>query len=124
MIQLNEACKILYNELRNDPRTVKYFNSLISRNVSAGGEEEELNLLGMHFMQVSDIYGKRTSFANLEIICKEEFSKGNIKDGARTLYRFGIYGKQDPEFIELAIKKRELKKAIEKIKSYIKDQFK
>jgi len=123
MMPLNEACKILYKELRSDPRAKKYFDSLIAREIHSGGEEEELNLFGMHFEHVIDIYGKRTAFTNWEKISKKEFKMGEIKGGALALYRFGNYGTQDPEFIDLAIKRNKLRKAINEIMSYIKDQF-
>ncbi len=121
---LSEAAKKLYKELREDFRTVKYFDSLAMRDARSAGQQEELNLLGAHFIQVTDIFGKRTSFANLERISKDVFGESVIKDGASALYPFGYYeNRLEPEFIGLSIKKCELRKAIKEIKAYIQGHF-
>ena len=123
MVPLKKASQRLYGQLRSDPDTVKYFDSLAAREAWEKGRDEELNLLGGHFAFNTsiDIYGRRHDFTNLEKIDKYLFNESVIKDGASALWRFGY---REPEFIDLTIKKRDLRKAINEIIAYMRGAWK
>jgi hypothetical protein len=91
MISLTQACQNLYVRLRSDPLTAKYFDNLAAREAWEKGRDEELNLLGGHFVFNTDIdiYGKRHDFTNFEKIDKDLFNESVIKGGASALWRFG-----------------------------------
>ncbi|MGA9755051.1 MAG: hypothetical protein WBV23_07895 [Desulfobaccales bacterium] len=115
-ISLKEACENLKEELD------RIYGYSLGRTLESLRPHEQLVYLSKYFVEVDDIYGKRSSssFTDWEKISKDKLTLGEIKvEGELVLYGAGNYVGKEPDYIDLAFKKKNLSENIEKIRRSI-----
>ena len=118
-ILLQEVCEIIFRELGKEPTPLGYSTEYIQKEIRI---IDELDKLGWYVTQVTDVYGRRSSSAKMELIDKDEFfMPERIKQGASVLMWPQRYVGIEPRFIELSIKRDELQDAITKVRAFMKD---
>jgi len=125
---LKEAAQRLYEELEETESGRKFIGEHMKPLIPLiKGQEETsesvLNFLAEHFVQTSiALYGKTPPSNVLREIDKIIFKvvTSKFKEGASVLY---LYDKNEPAYIDLSVKRSEVRGAIKEIKAYIEAHY-
>ncbi len=125
---LKDAARRLYEELEENETGRKFIVEHIKTIVPLvkGPEKSQdavLNFLAEHFVQTSiALYGKEPPSTVLRKINKNIFKivSAKFREGASVVY---LYDKKEPAYIDLSVRRSEVRGAIEEIKAYIADHY-
>lgn len=108
---LREAALSLYEDLRVydkqhlHVRLAENFNDL---------DDGVLNYFAIVIQQNTEVWGKKPPSTKLEELDQEEWGRGHFKNGGSA---FHYYGKQQPEYVDMAVKSADIPPILETVKS-------
>lgn len=109
-IPLSEASQLAYERLKGTLWGLAAERLSLPRNSPEG----ILDYMAVALSRESPIYGRRSPSTKLERIDEIEFRRGTITGGGKALEH---YGESFPTYVDLAIERRELMRAIKRMKA-------
>ncbi len=109
-ISLFEGARLAYERLKG----TLWSNAAERLSLPRNSPEGILDYMAVALSQDSPIYGRRPPSTQLERIDEREFKRGTITGGGKVL---GQYGESSPAYLDLAIERRELRRAIKRMKA-------